>query len=382
VEMHRLVAAAIRDQTWGDDEAEARAAVQRVCLGDVGRALLLRAHDQTALQRLEKSEVERAATPPSRTGGQLWHAVGHIRERRGPVALSAQHFGKAMSMLDEHDDPSAYAECLMGVARAAYQTSKDPAKLRVAREQADRAAVLLQPLIDRDSRQMSEQANALGLLIRQKLVESEKTGDRLGRYLEIRDGLWASYEARRALAREPETEHPDPRSPPAPEDGLGAERAFYNLAGVNLQVAKAAHALDPADRAVADSLAEAERVYDAVRQLRQHRYEGRPHPHLAACVHGLAILTYYRSIFDLPGADPVSSIQLAGEALVQRSAVVVGLQGDRSAVVHDGDVRKSVEFLIKATVVADIVGEDGAGGDGRAHAIRVLQEAVEEYDQA
>jgi hypothetical protein len=140
--------------------------------------------------------------------------------------------------------------------------------------------------------------------------------------------------------------------------------------------------LDPADRVVADSLAEAERVYDAVRQLRQYRYDGRPHPHLAACVHGLAILTYYRSLFDLPGADPVSSIQLAGEALVQRSAVVVGLRGDRSVVVHDSDVRKSIEFLIKATAMADIVSENGAGGDGRAHALRALAEAVEEYDQA
>jgi hypothetical protein len=381
VQMHRLIAAAIRDQTWTDETVQAQEAIRRVVLDEDGRLVLLRASDEAALTRLEESEVGRAAEPLSQMSGRLWHALGHIRERRGPIALSAGLFRKALESLEEGANAEAYAESLMGVARATYQASKDSALLREAGMQAARAACILEPFTSLESRQMREQANALGLLIQQKIAEPDRDlTRRLDRLLEIRDGLWISYEARRAIAR-PEVS-PEPKSPPTWEDGLGSERAFYNLAGINLQIAKTANAISPADSQVDEAFQEAARVYDAVRGLRHRRYAGRPHPHLASCVHGLAIVTYYRALFGRPDADLISALQFASDALAQRSAVVVGLYGEPGAAVHDTDVGKSVEFLIKASFLADVTRVDATRNSGRAHALRVAAEALDEYDGA
>ena len=94
-------------------------------------------------------------------------------------------------------DAEAYAESLMGIARATYQASNDLALLREAGVQGARAGGLLEPPKSPNSKQMREQANALGLLIQQKITESERdVAKRLDRLLEIRDGLWAGVRAR------------------------------------------------------------------------------------------------------------------------------------------------------------------------------------------
>jgi hypothetical protein len=379
VNMHRLVAAAIRAQTWCDDSVQAQEAIQRVVLDEEGRLLLLQASDEAALLTLEKSEVGLAADLQSQMSGRLWHALGHIRERRGPVALSASHFREALKSLQVDADAEAYAESLMGIARATYQASNDLALLREAGVQGARAGGLLEPPKSPNSKQMREQANALGLLIQQKITESERdVAKRLDRLLEIRDGLWESYEARRAMARPAAS--PSPKSPPTREDGLESERAFYNLAGINLQIAKTSNAIDPTDSRVDEAFEEATNVYEVVRDLRQSRYAGRPHAHLASCVHGLAIVTYYRALFGRPDADLISALQIASDAMTQRAAIAVGLYGARGAAVHDTDVGKSVAFLIKVSLLADATRVDATRNSGRAHALRVVAEALEEYD--
>ena len=162
--------------------------------------------------------------------------------------------------------------------------------------------------------------------------------------------------------------------------GLGAERAFYNLAGINLLIAKTAYSLNSQDEEVDRAFAECVRVYEAVRTLRQVRYQGRSHAHLAACIHGLALVTYYRALFGRPDADLVSAVQLAGDGLVQRSAVAVGLTGDPASALTDGDVGKSMRFLIKASVAAYRTYEDLSGRDGLDYATAAFAEANREYE--
>ena len=154
--MHRLVAAAIREQTWREARAEAVAAVHRVTLDREGRRLLLRASDQTALKRLEVSEVYLAAAEQPPMAAALWHALGNIRERRGPVSRSADHFRLVLAGAEgSHDramaadDPERHrlAESLMGIARVTFQklaaTLED---LTEAAGQVTRAATLPGPL--------------------------------------------------------------------------------------------------------------------------------------------------------------------------------------------------------------------------------------------
>jgi hypothetical protein len=66
--------------------------------------------------------------------------------------------------------------------------------------------------------------------------------------------------------------------------------------------------------------------------------------------------------------------------MTQRAAIAVGLYGARGAAVHDTDVGKSVAFLIKVSLLADATRVDATRNSGRAHALRVVAEALEEYD--
>lgn len=373
VVMHRLVAAAIRDQSRGDGLIAAEA-IKRVILDAKGVALLTHANDDAALLRLEDEDQVLA----SEWSGLFWHGLGHIRERRGPVARSAEHFRRALQTLNK-GDTEEYAESLIGVARDTYQRSSDPVMLRDAAEQAKEAYALLEGLAKQSARQMREQANALALLIHQKLAGFERNrSKRLELLLSIHSGLWASYEARRVIARPEETFVSG--SDPIQIDGLGSERAFFNLAGVNVQIAKTAHSLSSTDPRVESALAEAAHVYETVRSLRQSRYQGRPHGHLASCIHGLAIVDYYRSLLKYPSADLISVLQTAGTALTQRIEVVVGLYGSSDDALHDTDVGKSVTFMMKVAALADVRRVDSGDSSGRAYVLRTMVEAFEEYE--
>jgi hypothetical protein len=374
VSMHRLVAAATRDQTLREDSVAAVEAVKRIILDPKGIALLIQANDEAALLRLEDEDHVLS----SGWSGLFWHGLGHIRERRGPVARSAEHFRKALKTLDTSDGES-YAESLIGVARDTYQRSNDPVLLREAVEQVREAYRVLEGHVKQSARQMREQANALDLLIQQKLAGFERNrSNRLELLLDIHAGLWTSYEARRSIARP--DEELVPGADPLQLDGLGSERAFYNLAGVNVQIAKTAHSLKVDDPRVESALAEAAHVYETVRALRQNRYQGRPHGHLASCIHGLAIVDYYRSLLGHPNVDFISVLQTAGAALTQRTEVVVGLYGSADDALDDTDVGKSVTFMLKVAALADAKRVDAGSASGRAHVLQTMVEAFEEYE--
>ena len=214
----------------------------------------------------------------------LWHGLGRVRERRGPVSQSAPHFRTAAELLERGSYPAEVAESLIGPVRVVYQNgASSPGELIEARDVAADARRLAGSLTDQVAMQLSEQANALVWLITQKLAQRETDlTARAAALAEVRDNLWLSYERRRRILR-PEP-RPEPGSNPALEDGLGSERAFFNLAGVNIQLAKIHHKManvtgaqrDAALAEVAEDLDQAARVYEVVRELREQRYQAGP----------------------------------------------------------------------------------------------------------
>lgn len=395
VGMHRLFARAIREQTWRDDPAAAADAIERLTTSDAGQRFFSDAAEETALARLEHGvnqdepgEAARAAdaaTDRSR-GGLIWYGLGHIRERRGPVSASLPPFRKAAAALDRAAYPFEAAESLIGLVRGTYQNgAASNEELEAALPDVEAARRLLEPLADVRAQQLREQGNALAWLIRRRVAGRERDPMRRSILLaEVRDNLWRSYEERRRIERPGDTHRPG--SAPVAEDGLGAERAYFNLAGVYVELAKTNHELarmaSPGERrqlltrAAAD-LTQAAAVYRDVRALREARYHGRAHPHLAACVHGEAIVTYHRAVLLRDLARLPDALTVAGAALEQRNRVVSGLRGPTPAVLRDNDVKKSADFLLKAAAVGVASRYDNLD-DGMAAVRKILDQAAAE----
>ena len=402
--MHRLFAAAVREQTWRDEPGAAAISIGRLLTTEEGRWLFITAADDTALARLEAGDAERAvrelADGPADgrpAPGLLWHGLGHIRERRGPVRDSSAPFAAALAGLGEARYPYQVAESLIGVARVTYQNGgASVPELEGARAQTERARELLAASRDTQSRQLREQGNALTWLIEQRLTGHEADLDRReSRYAEVYRNLWLSFAERLRLARGLADDAPvDSDAAPRPDDGLGPERAFFNLAGAAIQLAKTHHRLarraaeeagrplaadDELLRRTAGDLDRAERVYQTVRELREHRYGGRPHPHLAACLNGLAIAGHYRAaLLDQVGAL-AAAVGHGAAALDQRLRIAGSLTGpDARATLRDSDVRKSADLLLK--VMNDAVLARFPDPDkGTAAVAKAIGEATDEW---
>jgi len=266
-----------------------------------------------------------------------------VRERRGPVRQSAPHFAEANRLLDAAGYPFEVAEGLIGQVRVVSQdNAATTGELIAARAEVPEARRLLEPLADIDSRQLSEQGNALAWLITRRLAREEKD------------------------------------TAPEPADGLGSERAYFNLAGVYIQLAKVHADLAGSDQ-IAGDLERAEQVYEAVRALRELRYGGRPHPHVAACVQGQALVAYYRAVLLDQVGQVAEALRFAAEAMEQRRKVAAGLAGPGSeAILGDSDMRKSASFIVKASM-ASMLGGEIKPGQGLKEVQGAFDEALAEW---
>jgi len=266
-----------------------------------------------------------------------------VRERRGPVRQSAPHFAEANRLLDAAGYPFEVAEGLIGQVRVVSQdNAATTGELIAARAEVPEARRLLEPLAGIDSRQLSEQGNALAWLITRRLAREEKD------------------------------------TAPEPADGLGSERAYFNLAGVYIQLAKVHADLAGSDQ-IAGDLERAEQVYEAVRALRELRYGGRPHPHVAACVQGQALVAYYRAVLLDQVGQVAEALRFAAEAMEQRRKVAAGLAGPGSeAILGDSDMRKSASFIVKASM-ASMLGGEIKPGQGLKEVQGAFDEALAEW---
>ncbi len=395
VQMHRLFAAAVRRQTWHDNPEMAIGVISRLLSAEQGRATFIAAADSKALGRLEHGDeagepgdVPRAAASadPS-TAGLLWYNLGHIRERRGPVAGSDPHFDKALQLLDPEQYPCEVAESMIGRARVVYQNAQSSAdQLTQARAQVAAARDLLAPLADSSARELREQGNALSWLIARRIAGRERNPrKRAGELAEVIEQLWLSYEARLRLIRGADAAI-ERGAPPAPSDDLSAERAYYNLSGTYLELAKVHHELAEVEppgserrrellTLASDDLVNSRTVYQHVRRLREIRYRGQPHPHLAACVQGEAYVTYYRAILLGEHGALIDSFELTAEAMRQRQIVAGG--PDSPAVLTNGDVQKSGQFMLKVAIAMLFAGSSRPSS-GVENVMDVTREALAE----
>jgi hypothetical protein len=267
---------------------------------------------------------------------------------------------------------------MIGRSRIVYQReSPSDAELTEARDRAVLAGRLLESVPGPDAANLGEQANALYWLIRRKLVTRKETGERLVADLsEVLTQLELSLDRRLRLARGLAAD--TPLDPPYPEfaDGLGAERAYYNLAGTYVGLAKARFAPGPApDPRIEQDLDRADEVYRTVGELRMQRYRGRAHPHHGSCVHGRAIVDYHRLAM-LGRADRVlAACRFVTDGLAERWEVASWTPGaSPDQVARDGDVGKSFDLLGKIAVAAHVMAGDRPAG----HAVAQVADALDE----
>jgi hypothetical protein len=380
LQMHHLFGDAVRTQVWRDDPATAQRIVETLLTDATGREILIYASDGGALRRLENEDAGRNIEhlmPDAK--GMIWYGLGTIREQRGPVTASKEPFEKSGKLLDRNKHPHEYAETLIGQARIIFQGSSGrSAAVAEVDEKTTAARQVLADLTDERARRLSERANALSLLMRRTAIERNPDRDiRRAQLPEIIEGLWVSYEQRVRIAQELPDSAPVERQAPLAEWGLDPDRAYFNLAGAYLALART---YEPDSDGLRMNLERAGAIYTDCRRLREQRYEGRPHPYLAACVNGEGLIAYYQGLMlSDQRRRLVDAIRHASTALAQRQEIASGLAGgDQAAILGEVDVRKSATLVMKATVAATMAGYRDRS-DGTKAVREACEQAVEEF---
>ena len=375
--MHPLIAHAIREQTWRDDPAVAAEIGQSLVRSDACRALFVEAADGTALATLASDAQTALKLLPGADHWLLWHGLGVIRERRGPIRESGQFFDNAVRLLDRAMWPYETAESLIGRVRVVFQTAASTAEeLRASQADLTVAAGLLAPLTDVTARQLRERGNALALLIERKLAKGiSDARERRAKLHGLIDMMWQSYEQRvRISAGLPDGE-PVGRRAPELAWGLDPDRAYFNLAGFYVDLAKSA-GRDVAE--VREHLELAGSIYNNCRRLRERRYAGRNHPQLAACIHGEGIVAYFLATLAGERYRLVDAAERVSAALTMRSNVASAFAAaDPGESLEDGDVQKSANLLAKIAV-ATVLFRGRDQRDRRARANDVVDEVLRE----
>jgi hypothetical protein len=318
--MHRLLSEAIRAAAAAEGRAQ-----------ETVRDLLARPETRTSLLRHADIDVTAelaSALAGTRSGISLW-ALGTLQEVYGGTS-SAKTFAQARALLDppaSQEEKWALADCLHASARVANQ-AKDPSKemIETGIAEALRAIELRGPAEDSDDAEKTRQVaiakhEAILALLRQRGVRFIDDRTEKVRVLhEVLDMLEQSW--RRRL------------------EALGdgdplVDRAYYNLAGARMSLAK----LDPPN---AEALmAGAKEVYETTRDFRRRYYNG-PNPITAASVNGIGIWGLESIRLGL-AADPdrvlAEAIDAAAEALSMRR---------QSGIAND--IEKSATLLAKLAV--------------------------------
>jgi hypothetical protein len=365
VQLHRMFAEVIRDKKRAEGNTAALAVLASVLTSTWGRRAFIQSADNSALARLEDSELKAAATATTdtRIKALAWHGLGYIRERKGPVAPSETAFSLALEVLNPAANPYEVAEAEIGLARVAFQKrGVDPAKLRPAQARIQLARALLEPMTETDARQLREQGNALYWLIERKITSKEEDPAlRLSHLSRVGDELQRSYEERLRIIRGAGA---DVSEPLRLEDGISPERAYYNLAGLYVDLAKARYDSAKAWWPTAspgrhrDLLAEIEKdlaasskVYREVADIRARRYMRMAHPHHAACINGNAIVAVHQAVLlNRPEyiVDAMHWVAAAAQERWEVASFSPDIADDQ--IISNGDVQKSMELSVKISV--------------------------------
>ncbi|MHC3471005.1 hypothetical protein ACYF6T_20150 [Streptomyces sp. 7R007] len=348
--MHRLFRGAIQDHSARHSGAETA-----VLVGTLYRNLFAATHaarpapaERTVLASpfdlvLVTREVERiadllAGTPFGRDALRNLHALGVLVQRQDTDAAT-YCFHKALEHAGADGGAGADAEwrimrsdCLRGKARAVHNAHGASRWGTV--EEAIAWTIEAQTLCDvpgagRPEQLAASRAEAMhGLLLRKRARAED---------LPARERLELLREAERLLRHSA-----DERAELTEKDSPDVDRSRFNLAGLEIALAQA----DPhgPPRAHLDA---AEAHYQDVLNIRQLRYHTRHLEEVITCVHGLALVNFYRAVLqdDVTPAERVQclmdALRHAREALEVRQSLVVTVEGN---------VLKSLDILAKAAL--------------------------------
>lgn len=331
LQMHRLMGQAVRE--------EAKAALPEACLELTQEPGVLDALDVYAdpvtMKTFASELARRLETDADRELGIALHDVAAVLETKGNTLSSSELYEASEKLLDPNlrDDQLRLARCWLGQARAAYQTKADNrAALDRGRGLARKAEELVSEIEEPDAagryvamRGLIQKAAAL-------LAPPAQQLDELERALEVlvdadeRRKRWAEVEGG--------------------ADEAELLRSTYNLAGIRIDIAK----LKATD--AARLLKEADGIYDQVQDGRVALYGRSLHPHVAACIHGRAIVGYYRAILvDTELSARVRDLREAQLEVLEGLVIREQLSGGEQS----SDVHKSLVLLMKIALVRDLL---------------------------
>lgn len=271
--VHRLFGTVLRSEQKGP-EADERV-IELLQDEKVVDALGERGEQETLDLLIEKVKQADDESGASRPLGRALAGLGSMQELHGGVGVSAGLFKRALRHLDPDDsaDRSLVATCLHGRSRDVNQHhGRDEPLVREALGWIEQSIALR--LQEGDVVGAARGRAMEGLLIQKTAHFTDSAEGQLQIYLSAKETIDQSYEDRREVASEAEV-----------------ARAQFNKGGVRVNLAQ----LDRADRA-RDHLDEAESAYGEVLTVRRSLYARTVHPHIAACISGLARVGYYRAI--------------------------------------------------------------------------------------
>ncbi|GAA4815956.1 ATP-binding protein [Streptomyces ziwulingensis] len=292
--------------------------------------LVLDTTEVRALTRLLAEEL------PDRDAFRSLHALGVLVERQDR-ATAADCFEQARlraGPIDAAADAGRrvmFADCLRGKARDVHSTPGPSPRGTVeeAIEWVVRARALCEvPGAGHAELLAASRAEAMhGLLIRKQAnTKGPAAHERLALLRRAERILRHSAAEREKLT------------------GAGSpdvDRSRFNLAGLEISLAQADAGSPPGDH-----LDAAERHYGTVLSIRERRYHTRHLEEVITCVHGMALVGYYRAVLQpVPPAERArlltDALRHAREALEVRQSLAITIERD---------VLKSLDILAKITL--------------------------------
>lgn len=340
VVMHRSIRAAARESV-ADENVDSQVLAQLLRYPPSAR------HFEAAATVTELSGMAdlltRSGLPSDTVGECLW-ALGSFQERKDSKA-SAAWFEQALEHLPPPDDvvdpgqAVIVAACVQGVARSAFRRPAAAVEEKVA---ARASLTPIYRLGDRFPDDVPVQlavsrADAMDALLRRQLADKPDDANRRRSELQAAlDQLERSAQRRTELVQEVTAD---------------IDRSRFNIPGTLVGLAKQG---EPRDAAA--HLDRAEAIYQDVYGVRVRRYRTEESEEVITCVHGQAIVNYYRAVL-VPFLTVSKRQALLIKAVDQASQAMRVRQRLASPALMSEDSLKSTSLAAKALLLLHDIGE-------------------------
>jgi hypothetical protein len=303
--LHRTFGSAVRDQLEQTEPNLCDTVVRAVTREPRLRELFDVHGDVDTVTRLAArlTEIDARLGGPDSDLGESLHGIAGLLELYGQTRQSGETYRLAEAHLGDGRHQALVADCRHGRARTVNQHhQKDETMLREAVAWAQSARRILT-----EQEKPADHCLAMEGLLRQKLASFPGPGEsELGL---LKDALEVIEDADQRRNRPGSTVEP-----------AELARSRFNLAGIRIRLAQSEpeHAQQHLDGA--------QEIYEDVWERRRRIYDREIHPHIAACIIGLAYADYFRALL-IPAGHHERSQWLrnatvhATRALEQRSTL-------------------------------------------------------------